>query len=152
MFLNTHDLFDDEKKKTIQQFIDNIPLFIIVKDITSRYLMGNSHYAKMLGVSNSQTLVGMCAAECNVQIKKIAHLFMAEDVLVMKRNCVQVFRSKTHSTASNGPRRPTRIPPSLKSLDSSRPVPYTITLGGIDMGRNTVVVTERPITIPTSVL
>jgi DNA-binding CsgD family transcriptional regulator len=86
MFLNSHDLLDDDKRHTVQQFIDNIPVFIITKNVSSQYLMGNNHYAKILGLSNSQALVGIYDSELNGRIKQIAHLFTAEDGLVMKKN------------------------------------------------------------------
>lgn len=86
MCLNTNDLFNDEKSNTIQQFIDNMPTSIGIKDFTSQYLIGNNFLAKLAGLSNSQALKKRYDDELNWQAKQIAHLFIAEDTLVMKQN------------------------------------------------------------------
>lgn len=88
MFINTNDLLDDEKKNIIQQFIDNVPIFIGAKDFTSQYLIGNDSFAKVLGIPSSQAVKGLYDNEFNCKVKKIAYLLMAEDALVMKQKCV----------------------------------------------------------------
>ena len=60
-----------------------------------------------------------------------------------------LWRNKTHKTASNGPSIAIRMPPILKSFCSSKPVLYTIALGGVDTGRNNAVEVARPIAMAT---
>lgn len=85
MFLNPTDLFDDEKKNTIQQFIDNMPISIGIKDFASQYLIGNNFFANLAGVPNNQALKGRYDNELNGRAKQIAHLFTVEDALVVKQ-------------------------------------------------------------------
>lgn len=88
MFINPHDLFDDEKNNTIQQFIDNMPIIIAANDLNSQFLIGNNLFAKAAGLPSGQTLKGRYANEFNFRAKEIAPLCIAEDMLVIKRKQV----------------------------------------------------------------
>lgn len=87
MFLNTEDLLDDDKKNTMQQLIDTMPIYIGIKDASSQYLIGNNLFSKLVGLSDGADIQGWHDNEFNC-FRKIAHLFVERDARVMKKNCI----------------------------------------------------------------
>lgn len=82
MFLNAYDLFDGEKLKIIQQWVDNMPFFIGAKDTTSRFLIVGNCFAKAAGMRSGDSLKGRYDVDVKCELKQIAPLFTTEDTLV----------------------------------------------------------------------
>lgn len=98
MLLNAEDLLDEGKINTVQQFIDNLPFHIGVKDFNSQCLIANNFTAKLLGFSNGQALRGRYDNEMKCRANKISHLFVAEDSLVIKhRRTVTILISAVYA-------------------------------------------------------
>jgi DNA-binding CsgD family transcriptional regulator len=87
MFIDSDNLCDDAKLGIIQQWMDNMPFFIGVKDTNSRFLIGNNFLSKTIGLSNTQDLKGIYDKELNCLAKQMANLFVEEDAKVMNKNC-----------------------------------------------------------------
>lgn len=86
MFLNYVDLEDDRKIHAIQQVIDTMPFIMGMKNIESRYLLANRHWAQTIGVSNSQKIIGLTDDVLPCKVNQLAAVFVAEDQKIIEQH------------------------------------------------------------------
>ena len=86
MFLQSQDLLDEDRAAVMQCTVDTMPLFIAVKNEESQYLLGNTHFAKLAGFSNTAEIKKCYDHEMRCKAKASAALFINEDKQTMRQN------------------------------------------------------------------
>jgi PAS domain S-box-containing protein len=81
IFRVTHLVREDERKM-LRALIDNIPDFMYVKDTESRFVVANSHLARVVGVETPEQLMGR--TDFDLYPRELADAFYEDDQEVMR--------------------------------------------------------------------